>query len=223
MKSIKYIFLLLFIPLFAVGQEIDENILTNTHYLKRMEFFKNNPLKTGEIIFLGNSITEAGKWDIYFPSQKPINRGIGGDNTEGMLARVHEIIAAKPSKLFIMVGVNDISLQRSNEVIIRQVKMLLRQIKAGSPQTKIYVQSALPICDEKLTYKRLKGKEIQIENYNTLLKSLCNEMDILYIDIYSLLLEKPLTLNKKYTSDGLHINDEAYAIWADALRKYVID
>lgn len=220
-KITKAILLLLFIPLFAMGQEIDENLLENAHYIKRMEHFKANPLKKGQIVFFGNSITEAGKWDVFFAKQQPANRGIAGDNTEGMLARMHEVIAAKPSKLFIMAGVNDMSLQRTNDVIIRQMKMLLRQVKAGSPETKIYVQSALPICDAKLTYERYKGKEIQIENYNTLLKALCNEMNITYIDIYSLLLEKPLTLNNEYTSDGIHIDEKAYNIWAEHIRKYV--
>lgn len=221
MKKIIIIIFSLTLSFLASAQEIDENILENAHYIKRMEFFKTNPLKTEQVIFLGNSITEAGKWEAYFPAQKPINRGIAGDNTDGMLARVHEIIAAQPSKLFIMAGINDISLQRSNEIIIRQMTLLLRQIKAGSPQTKIYVQSTLPICAQKLKYNRLKEKEIQIENYNTLLKDLCNKLDIVYIDIYSLLLDKPLTLNEKYTSDGLHINDSAYTIWANAIRKYV--
>lgn len=221
MKAIKIACFLFLIPLLALGQEIDENLLENKHYIERMEYFKANPLKKGQIVFFGNSITEAGKWDTYFPKQQPANRGISGDNTEGMLARMHEVIASKPSKLFIMAGVNDISLQRSNDVIIRQMKMLLRQVKAGNPETKVYVQSSLPLCKAKLAYSRLKGKEIQIENYNTLLKNLCNEMNITYIDIYSLLLEKPLTLNEKYTSDGLHINEEAYKIWVEHIRKYV--
>lgn len=221
MKLLNTLILALFIPLLAMGQEIDENILQNATYLERSKEFKANPLKKGQIVFFGNSITQAGQWDTYFPNQKPANRGISGDNTDGMLSRMHEVIAAQPTKLFLMAGINDISLQRDNATIIRQMRLLLRQIKAGSPDTKIYLQSALPLNAEKLKYSRLKGKEIQVENYNTLLKNLSNEFGIVYVDIYSELLEKPLTLKAEYTQDGLHINADAYAVWVKLIRKYV--
>lgn len=221
MKLLNTLVLALFIPLFAMAQEFDENILENATYLERMQEFKKNPLTKGQIVFFGNSITQGGKWDTYFPKQKPANRGISGDNTDGMLSRMHEVIAAQPAKLFLMAGINDISLQRDNATVIRQMRLLLRQVKAGSPDTKIYLQSALPLNAEKLKYSRLKGKEIQIENYNTLLKNLCNEFDITYVDVYSQLLEKPLTLKAEYTQDGLHINAEAYAVWVKLIKEYV--
>lgn len=221
MKQFSILICLLFSSLFVLGQEIDDNILETKTYKDRILSFKNYPLKKGQIVFFGNSITFAGKWKTYFPQQNPANRGISGDNTDGMLARIHEVIAAKPSKIFIMAGVNDISLQRDNEVILRQMKLLIRQLQAGSPDTEIYIQSTLPLNNEKLKYSRLKDKEIQIENYNTALKMMCNEMEITYIDIYTHLLEKPLCLDGKFTTDGLHINAEAYAIWAEQIRKYV--
>lgn len=221
MKFIKLIIFLFVLPLIASGQEIDDDILANKYYKQRMEVFKANPMKKGQIVFFGNSITEAGEWNLYFPNHNTVNRGISGDNTDGMLARIHEVIAAKPSKTFMMAGINDISLQRDNEVILRQVKLLLRQIVAGSPDTKIYVQSTLPLNTEKLKYGRLKGKEKQIEEYNEGLKSLCEQLGVMYVDVYTLLLDKPLNLDPKYTADGLHINKEAYKIWVGLIKNYV--
>lgn len=221
MKFIKLISFLFILPLVVSGQEIDDNILANKYYKQRMEVFKANPMKKGQIVFFGNSITEAGKWDVYFPNHNTVNRGISGDNTDGMLARIHEVIVAKPSKIFIMAGINDISLQRDNEVILRQVKLLLRQIVAGSPETKIYVQSTLPLNTEKLKYGRLKGKEKQIEEYNKGLKSLCEQLGVVYVDVYTHLLDKPLNLDPKYTADGLHLNKEAYKIWVGLIKNYV--
>lgn len=214
--------MLILAPILAQGQqEIDENILDNNHYNKRLQIFKSNPIKEGQIIFFGNSITEIGKWQSYFPHHPVANRGISGDNTDGMLARIHEVIDAKPSKIFLMAGINDISLQRSNEVILRQVKLLLRQIRAGSPNTQIFVQSLLPINNQKLKYSRLKDKEEQIEEYNIGLKNMCEEMNITYIDVYTHLLTGAQTLNPAYTHDGLHINNEAYGKWVEVLRPYI--
>lgn len=186
-----------------------------------MQEFRAKPLKQNPIVFFGNSITEIGKWATYFPNQSVVNRGISGDNTDGMLARIHEVIAAKPSKIFIMAGINDISLQRENDVILRQIRLLIRQILAGSPETKIYIQSILPINAEKLKYSRLKGKEQQIEDCNKQLKLICEEMNITYIDIYTHLLDKPRNLDPKYTMDGLHINQQAYQVWAKVIKDYV--
>lgn len=221
MKKTSAFILLLLLPLYIWGQEIDENILENKTYKTRMQSFKDAPLQKGQIVFFGNSITFAGKWDTYFPIQKPANRGISGDNTDGMIARIHEAIAAQPSKIFILAGINDISLQRSNATILRQMKLLLRQLKAGSPDTEIYVQSLLPINDEKLKYSRLKGKEVQIDEYNQALKAMCDEMEVNYIDIHTSLLESPRCLKAEYTDDGLHINEDAYAVWVELIKQYV--
>ena len=221
MKYIHTLLLLLFVSLTIQGQEIDDNILSNRHYKNRMELFRFSPTKKRQIVFFGNSITEIGKWSSYFPNHDVVNRGISGDNTDGMIARIHEVVKGKPSKIFLMAGINDISLQRSNEVILRQTKLLLRQIKAGSPDTEIFVQSILPINTQKLKYSRLKDKQQQIEDYNTMLKAMCNEMDITYIDVYSKLLDSPRNLNPQYTQDGLHINNEAYQEWVKILKPYL--
>lgn len=221
MKHIHTLLLLLFVSLTIQGQEIDDNILSNRHYKNRMELFRFSPIKKEQIVFFGNSITEIGKWSSYFPNHDVVNRGISGDNTDGMIARIHEVVKGKPEKIFLMAGINDISLQRSNEVILRQTKLLLRQIKAGSPDTEIFVQSILPINAQKLKYSRLKDKQQQIEDYNTMLKAMCNEMDITYIDVYSKLLDSPRNLNPQYTQDGLHINNEAYQEWVKILKPYL--
>lgn len=215
------LFVLFAISISLFGQEIDDNILENKYYKKRMDLFIKHPIKRGNIVFFGNSITEAGKWSSYFPGCSISNRGISGDNTDGMIARIHEVIAAQPSKIFIMAGINDMSLQRDNTMIIRQMKLLLRQIKAGSPDTEIYVQSILPLNDEKLKYARLVDKATQIVEYNERLEVLCEEMGIPYIDIYTFLSDGEGQLKAEYTTDGLHINAAAYEVWSEVIKESV--
>lgn len=111
MRTILLMSLLIF-SMNIMSQEIIENILENKTYIDRMAHFKANPLKKGQIVFFGNSLTQAGKWNEYFPSQNPANRGIAGDNTLGMLNRLYEVIEARPEKFFMMAGTNDISLGR---------------------------------------------------------------------------------------------------------------
>ena len=62
------------------------------NYKKVIEEFKSNPLNYDDIVFLGNSITAGGKdWSkrLNYPNIR--NRGIGGDVTNGVLARTDEI------------------------------------------------------------------------------------------------------------------------------------
>lgn len=203
------------------GQEIKENILENQTYIDRAAYFKEHPLQQGQIVFLGNSITQAGKWDEYFPIQKPANRGISGDNTEGMLARLDEIIEAKPNKLFIMAGINDISLNRPNKKIMANVKEIIARVKQETPQTAIYIQSVLPINTEIIKYSRLKKKEKQIEKLNKDLRKLAKKENLIFIDIYPSFLVKKRKMDARYTADGLHINEEGYSIWVNQIRNYV--
>ena len=213
--------LMLFCTMILSAQEIQENILENKTYLERMAYFKANPLTNGQIVFLGNSLTQGGKWNEYFPNQKPVNRGISGDNTLGMLNRLNEIIIAKPKKVFLMAGINDISLSRSNEKIMIGIKSIIYQIETGSPYTKIYVQSLLPINNNRNVYQRMLNKEWQIEQLNKELKAFCEKENITFINIYPAFLSEDRTLDPKYTTDGLHLNDNGYTVWVDQIRKYV--
>ena len=51
----------------------------------REAYFEKEPVVTGRIIFLGNSITQIGDWKKLLNDTTVINRGIGGDNTFGVL------------------------------------------------------------------------------------------------------------------------------------------
>ncbi len=217
----KLLTLLLFISAYTMGQEIHENILENQTYVERSAYFKQNPLKEGQIVFLGNSLTQGGKWNEYFPEQNPANRGISGDNTLGMLGRLHEIIKAKPSKLFILAGINDISLGRSNDKVLNGIKSIIYQVKEGSPNTTIYVQSLLPINKDVCKYKRMMNKEKQIEKLNKEILKFCKSENITFIDLYPHFLSEKRKMDAKYTSDGLHLNEAGYAVWTNQIRKYV--
>ncbi len=217
----KLLILSLLLSAYAMGQEIHENILENQTYAERFAYFNQHPLKQGQIVFLGNSLTQAGKWEEYFPKQNPANRGISGDNTLGMLGRLHEIIKAKPAKLFILAGINDISLGRSNDKILNNIRSIIYQVKEGSPRTTIYVQSLLPINKDVCKYKRMMGKEKQIEKLNKEILKFCKFENITFIDLYPHFLSGKRKMDAKYTSDGLHLNEAGYALWSDLIRKYV--
>ncbi|MFL2983656.1 MAG: hypothetical protein ACJZ12_04620 [Candidatus Neomarinimicrobiota bacterium] len=74
-------------------------------YFKRIDEFKKQPIGSGKIVFLGNSITKGGgDWNERLNTENIVNRGISGDYTDGVLMRLDEIIHYKPIAVFIMIG-----------------------------------------------------------------------------------------------------------------------
>ena len=194
------------------------------HYYKRFVQFMDEPAITSEdIVMLGNSLTEGGKdWKARLESKKNIvNRGIVGDNVQGVYDRLHQILPGKPAKLFLMIGVNDISHDLTSDSIVKQIRKVVERIQKESPDTKLYLQSLLPFDESVGRYKRLTGKTDMVPEINTMLKALAKEKKLTYIDLFPLFCEKGTNvLRKELSTDGLHLKDEGYAIWVKALKKH---
>ncbi|MFT3902278.1 MAG: GDSL-type esterase/lipase family protein [Niabella sp.] len=171
-----------------------------------------------DIIFLGNSITAGVDWAELLQNSRAKNRGISGDITFGVLERLHEVVAGKPKKVFILIGINDISRNIPVSVILGNYKRMIAQIKAGSPSTKIYFQTVLPVNSNIPPKKNHYGKDEQIDAVNKGLKELCNIEKVGCIDIHPYFV-KDGKLNEEYTYDGLHLNIKGYKLWASILKK----
>ncbi|HBG42331.1 MAG TPA: hypothetical protein DDW85_13140 [Porphyromonadaceae bacterium] len=226
--KIKEFFFLLSIALGSIllaqcssSKTIVEDFHTET-YNTRMAYFGEHPLQKGQIVFFGNSITQAGEWESYFPGSDVLNRGISGDNTEGMLARIDEIVQSQPAKFFIMAGINDISLARDEKTIVDNYRQIIQAVKNDSPQTEIYIQSVLPVNNDFARYSRLKGKEERILSLNRKLKALADAENIPFINLFSYFADASGKLIASYTGDGLHLTPEAYALWTNIIRSKVV-
>ncbi|GGA72771.1 sialate O-acetylesterase [Flavobacterium palustre] len=199
------------------------NDWTQKYYPKRIQEFKKEPLEFGEIVFIGNSITEGGKdWSARFGINHIRNRGIAGDGTDGVLQRLDEIIYFKPKAVFILIGVNDLfnlhhnednrslkydKIVPSTEYIAKNILKIAKTIHRKSPITKIYVRTLLPSRREFL-------KE-DILSVNAIIKK--NESKSYYkvIDLYAQFVDAEGELQKELTKDGLHLNDKGYEKWVD--------
>lgn len=202
-------------------QAQDRKEYDTDHYRERTAYFEQNPIGNNKIVFLGNSLTEGGQWEKYFPQAIPINRGISGDNTEGMLNRINEIAESHPTQLFILAGINDVSQNLPNKQIIKHYRYIIKQVKKESPQTVIYIQSLLPINNDFGRYKRLIGKEKQIIKLNKELKKLASKEKANFLNINPLYIDEKGKLDAQYTNDGLHLTETAYSIWVNELQKYI--
>ena len=105
MKHILIIFFAL--SLTQVSQA--QNQKYSTFYVQRASLFSKLPITSKDIVFIGNSITNGAEWSELFPEKKVKNRGISGDTPEGVYDRLDPVVKGKPAKIFILIGVNDIS------------------------------------------------------------------------------------------------------------------
>lgn len=188
-------------------------------YAQRVAQFEKESVVPGRVIFLGNSITQGADWPRLLGDSTILNRGIGGDNTYGVLKRLDEIIRRKPSKLFILIGINDIGKDIPDAVIADNYRKIIREVQAKSPATRIYLQSVLPVNPEYPGFPQHYDKQDHVRSVNRFLKRLAASTSTTFVDLGPILSDTRGRLDVRYTGDGLHLNAAGYRLWADHLRR----
>ncbi len=200
----------------AVGQSWDSTF-RNTYYEQKVTLHRLLPDTKDEIIFLGNSITDIGEWTEIWQNKNVKNRGISGDITFGVLARMDEVLSSRPAKVFIMIGVNDIARNIPNEVILSNYRRMIDRVQQESPRTQLILQSVLPTNDEFKPFKNHYGKDDRIQAVNAGMRALCAERGVGYVDLYPRFLDGQGKLDKQFTNDGLHLTGAGYMLWKKIL------
>ena len=100
----RYIFFILslFLMLPACAQ--------SEHYQERVaQFAAMRDVDSTDIVMLGNALTEyAGDWNVLLSWRHVRNRGIAGDDAEGMYRRIGSVLKGRPKAIFLMTGGQDI-------------------------------------------------------------------------------------------------------------------
>lgn len=197
----------------------------NAYNYQKRSHYAVLPVHKYNIVFLGDSITDYGDWSEWLGNPKVINRGISGDRVEWLLSRLDPIIEGQPSKLFLMIGTNDLAAGATPETVVENICKAIDRILAESPRTKLYVESLFPVNGEafkdKVAKKNHWSKGEQIVAVNKALEGECAKRGVPYIDVYSSLVDSRGMLDERYTNDGLHLMADGYKVWVELLRPYV--
>lgn len=150
-----------------------------------------------------------------------INRGIAGDVTFGVLKRLDDITKRRPSKLFLLIGINDIGKDIPDAVIADNIRKIILRVQAESPSTKIYVQSILPLNPDVPKFPQHYDKQEHVLSTNKLIRKVAEDTHCPYVNIHDLFTDKEGKLDSKLTMDGLHLTPAGggYEKWVDYLRK----
>lgn len=192
------------------------------YWHQRVTLFDLLPVEPGDIVFLGNSITDGGEFTELFDNPSIKNRGISSDVISGVKERLYQVTKNNPSKIFLLIGINDISHNLSVSKLAVEYEDLVKNIRGEAPLSKLYVQSIMPINNDFGRYKNLKGKENTIKELNKRLKEIAERNGAEYVDLWPALADqKTGKLRKEFTNDGLHLLGKGYDAWADAIRNLV--
>jgi len=192
-------------------------------YYQRASLFDSLPVYTGDIVMLGNSLTNGCEWHELLGKANVKNRGISSDVIQGVDDRLRSIINGKPAKIFLMIGVNDISHDLGADSIATAYFKLIDRIRTELPDTKLYVQSCLPINISFGMYKGMAGRDGEIRDVNEKVSAKADEKGFTWIDLYSSFIDEDGHLKREYTNDGLHLLAPGYMQWRDCIMPYVLE
>ena len=132
-----------------------------------------------------------------------------------------------PTKVFLLIGTNDIDLDKSDKYIINNIIKIINNIKKKRPKTKIYIESIYPVNntnDSKINHATVGIRNNKrIIKLNKKIKAYCDKNNYTYIDVYSNLVDKDGNLKIEYTEEGLHLTNLGYLKVTKILYPYLED
>ena len=200
------------------NQEVSQD-----YYDKKVAQFtmENGNFSKGQIIFIGDSITDLYHLDDYYQdlSLRTYNRGIGGDVTGMLLKRIQvSLYDLEPTKVVLMIGINDINGGVSTDTILENYDSILKGIKTKLPSAKVYTMSILPINSDLPSYVDINKSTERILAINEEIKTMAANYSYKYMDLFSLVKDDKNHLKKEYSLDGIHLSEQGFVTWTNLIK-----
>ena len=177
------------------------------------------------LLFIGDSITQGwngkgqSQWEEYFAPLGAVNFGIGGDTTQNLLWRLKFGATENldPEAVILLIGTNNLSFTKDNpETIAAGVITVVDALTISYPNADILLMGVFP-RSEKATHKH-RG---QINRINGIISQLESRDRVTYLDITKKLAESDGSLSKEVMPDFLHLSEEGYRRWREAILPWV--
>ncbi len=164
-----------------------------------------HPRKKADLLLFGDSLTEWGPWHDLLSDFRLINRGISGDTTRDMLARVHATLTSKPDLVLVMAGINDLLQAESVSAVLPRYRQLVQSWR--DRDLPVLVQSTLYVGANLVSLNPL------VAELNRELELMCESDPCLnFVDLNSVLCPQGV-LPTEHSQDGVHLTPLAYQRW----------
>lgn len=147
-----------------------------------------------------------------------LNKGVSGNNSSDLLARVdRDVVANTPDLVLMMVGTNDMINSgkfNSLEKYFENLRSIIQRIKAGNPKVQIVVSSILPV-EESYLFKRHDPSKFlikpndKIDALNAELKDFASVEQLEYIPLNEEFKKYGTDYTKK---ESLLVNSRNYSV-----------
>jgi lysophospholipase L1-like esterase len=147
-----------------------------------------------------------------------LNQGISGDQavhtTCGIGRRLHLVARARPSSVFLLIGINDLANERRSAAeLAAAMEAFLPRLIGGLPGVRVVVQTLLPVRERYLWLLP------QIREANERLMACCHRHGIELLDTHAVMADAAGHLREDYSADGLHLTPAAYTAWTRVLEQ----
>jgi lysophospholipase L1-like esterase len=170
----------------------------------RVQHFETLP-DTPSVAMLGDSLTELAEWHELIGPQVG-NRGISGDTTGGLRARLAASTPASARTVVIMIGTNDV---RHSAWRLEDSVANVSAILDGLKGRRVILQSVLYTGDAK--------QNARIDRLNRAYAGLCRTGRCEWLDLNPVVAPKG-RLTPAESLDGRHLTAQSYGRWAAVLR-----
>jgi len=166
------------------------------------------------VVYLGDSIFEG--WSVarpdFFKGKPYFNRGISGQVTAQMLLRFQEdVVNLLPNVLVLKAGINDIAENAGvydQQKTLNNIKSIVQLAKAN--KIKVVLCSVLPA--NRFVWRPALTPADKVVELNTALQAYAKEENILYLDLYTAVVDDKKGMKAAYANDGVHPTVEGYRV-----------
>lgn len=168
------------------------------------------PPEKVNILFIGDSILAQENWNTLLGRNDIQSMAYGGAMTQQILWSLEEgLLNTKPEIVVLEGGINDLRAGVPMQRVFENYQKIISLLQKN--KGKIIAHLIIYTTDNQEI-----NREIVV--LNTLLKKYFTEQHIEYIDM-NLYLSKNNALLPDFSRDGIHLNGEAYEIWATVLKQ----
>ncbi|MEE1085661.1 MAG: GDSL-type esterase/lipase family protein [Schaedlerella sp.] len=163
--------------------------------------------KFGSSVVMGDSIALGfSEYDILNPSSVVAEIGARIGNEENIKIQISKAKEMNPQMLFLYYGINDLhDSDITKKEFLKGYKDIIDYIQEELPNTKIFVNSILPVSD---SLEEENPRLAEITEFNAGIREICDKEQIAFLDNTDLVTEY------YYEEDGIHLIPEFYDIWA---------
>jgi lysophospholipase L1-like esterase len=177
------------------------------------------------VVFFGDSITygwnRAGR--AFFPGKPYIFRGLKGQTTPQMLIRFRQdVVALRPSVVVILAGTNDVAGNTGPSTLemIEDNLMSMADL-AKANRIRVVLASVLPAAD--YPWRPGLAPALKTLALNQWMRAYAASHDLIYLDYHSALADADGGMTRGLSIDGVHPNDNGYAIMAPLAERAVAE